>query len=100
MFVVPDQQILSTCLVGVEIVLGWVETVDLEGGFPAAGVNYFGGEIDDIVVVGPKLLHKLVVAEECGVSGRREGVEAGLWVEPEEEVGVGSVVAPVTDDVE
>ena len=99
-FVVPDKQILGTSLVGVEVVLGRVETVDLEGGFSAAGVDQFGSEIDDVVVVSSKLLHELVVAEEGGVSGRGEGVETGLWVQPEEQVGVGCVEAPVSDYVQ
>ena len=96
---VPDQQVLGTSLVGVEIVLCGIEAVDLEGGFPSAGVDQFGGEIYDVVVVGSKLLHKLVVAEEGGVGGRGEGVQAGLGVQPEEQVGVGCVVAPVSDYV-
>ena len=96
---VPDQQVLGTGLVGIEIILGGIESVDLEGGFPSARVDQFGGEIYDVVVVGSKLLHKLVVAEEGGVGGRGEGVQAGLGVQPEEQVGVGCVVAPVSDYV-
>ena len=64
---VPDQQVLGTGLVGIEIILGGIESVDLKGGFPGAGVDQFRGEIYDVVVVGSKLLHELVVAEESGI---------------------------------
>ena len=100
MFVVPDQQILGTGLVGVEVILGGVEAIDLKGGFSAAGVDQFWSEIDDVVVVSSKLLHELIVAEEGGVSCRGEGVETGLGVQPEEQVGVGCVEAPVPDYVQ